>query len=140
MNKIDEKCIFCKLANGEIPTKSIFEDDYLKAIMDISPANKGHIIIIPKTHAANIFELENSFVEKAFVLAKNIAVAVKEVTSCDGVNILQNNGVAAGQTVFHFHVHVVPRFEKDDITIAWKQQSYAEGEADEIAKKLSSLL
>lgn len=136
----DENCIFCKLANGDIPTATVYEDEYLSAIMDAAPANKGHIIILPKSHAANIYELEDEYVSRAFVLAKKLAVALKKLTGCDGVNILQNNGEAAGQTVFHFHVHVIPRFKNDDCTIVWKPTSYEDGEASEVAKKIAELL
>ena len=136
----DENCIFCKLANGDIPTATVYEDEYLRAIMDAAPANKGHIIILPKSHAANIYELEDEYVSRAFVLAKKLAVTLKKLTGCDGVNILQNNGEAAGQTVFHFHVHVIPRFKDDDCTIVWKPTSYEDGEASEVAKKIAELL
>lgn len=136
----DENCIFCKLANGDIPTATVYEDEYLRAIMDAAPANKGHIIILPKSHAANIYELEDEYVSRAFVLAKKLAVALKKLTGCDGVNILQNNGEAAGQTVFHFHVHVIPRFKNDDCTLVWKPDSYKDGEAAEMAKKIAELL
>lgn len=136
----DENCIFCKLANGDIPTHTVYEDDYLRAIMDASPANKGHVIILPKSHAANIFELEETYVEKAFVLAKKIAIALKNLLKCDGINILQNNGEAAGQTVFHFHVHVIPRYNKDSCKITWPRGSYEEGEAAEFAKNIGGLI
>lgn len=136
----DENCIFCKLANGDIPTATVYEDEYLRAIMDAAPANKGHIIILPKSHAADIYELNDEYVSRAFVLAKKLAVALKKLTGCDGVNILQNNGGAAGQTVFHFHVHVIPRFKDDDCTIVWKPTSYEDGEASEVAKKIAELL
>ena len=136
----DENCIFCKLANGDIPTATVYEDEYLRAIMDAAPANKGHIIILPKSHAANIYEIEDEYVSRAFVLAKKLAVVLKKLTGCDGVNILQNNGEAAGQTVFHFHVHVIPRFKDDDCTIVWKPTSYEDGEASEVAKKIAELL
>lgn len=136
----DENCIFCKLANGDIPTHTVYEDDYLRAIMDASPANKGHVIILPKSHAANIFELEETYVEKAFVLAKKIAIALKNLLKCDGINILQNNGEAAGQTVFHFHVHVIPRYNKDSCKITWAQGSYEEDEAAEFAKNIGELI
>ena len=136
----DENCIFCKLANGDIPTATVYEDEYLRAIMDAAPANKGHIIILPKSHAADIYELNDEYVSRAFVLAKKLAVALKKLTGCDGVNILQNNGGAAGQTVFHFHVHVIPRFKNDDCTIVWKPTSYEDGEASEVAKKIAELL
>lgn len=136
----DENCIFCKLANGDIPTNTVYEDDYLRAIMDASPANKGHVIILPKAHAANIFEFEEAYIKKAFVLAKKIAIALKKLLNCDGVNILQNNGEAAGQTVFHFHVHVIPRYSKDSCKVTWTQGSYEEGEAAEFAKNISELI
>ena len=131
----DENCIFCKLANGDIPTATVYEDEYLRAIMDAAPANKGH-----KSHASGIYELEDEYVSRTFVLAKKLAVALKKLTGCDGVNILQNNGEAAGQTVFHFHVHVIPRFKNDDCTIVWKPTSYEDGEASEVAKKIAELL
>ena len=136
----DENCIFCKLAGGDIPTATVYEDEYLRAIMDAAPANKGHIIILPKSHAASIYELEEEYVSRAFVLAKKLALALKKLTNCDGVNILQNNEEAAGQTVFHFHVHVIPRFKNDNCTLVWKPDSYEDGEANEIAKKIGELL
>ena len=136
----DENCIFCKLANGDIPTNSVYEDEYLRAIMDASPANKGHIIILPKSHASNIFELEDKYVEKAFVLAKKIAVALKKHSNCDGVNILQNNEEAAGQTVFHCHVHVIPRYKQDTCKLAWIPGKYDEGEAAKLAGEISALI
>ena len=136
----DDNCIFCKLANGDIPTNTVYEDEYLRAIMDASPANKGHIIILPKSHAANIYELENEYIEKSFVLAKKLAAALKKLLNCDGVNILQNNGEAAGQTVFHFHVHVIPRYLNDKCNINWEHESYADGEASELASKISALI
>lgn len=140
MNHFDENCIFCKLANGSIPTLTVYEDNVLRAIMDIAPANKGHIIILPKIHASNIFLLDDEFVAKAFILAKKLASAIQEATGCDGVNILQNNGSAAGQTVFHFHVHVIPRFKTDDCNLSWLPIEYKNGEAEDLAKKISAYL
>ena len=99
MNKhIDDNCIFCKLANGQIPTNSIYEDDDFKVILDASPAAKGHAIILPKTHAANLFELPEEYGEKIFAIAKKCGKAIKETYDYDGLNVLQNNGEAAGQT------------------------------------------
>lgn len=129
-----EDCIFCKLANGVFSTNMVYEDDDFRAIMDASPAAKGHVIILPKEHAANVLELPDNLVSKGFVVAKKIAKAVKEVTGCDGVNILQNNGEAAGQTVFHFHIHVIPRFNDDNISITWKQNQFD----DETQKKIAA--
>lgn len=137
---IDNDCIFCKLANGDIPTSTVYEDEFVRAIMDVAPANKGHVIILPKSHARNIFELDDEYVQKAFLLAKKIATALKELLSCDGVNILQNNGEAAGQTVFHFHIHIIPRFKGDYCTLTWKPGSYKDGESTVLAENIRKLL
>ena len=114
-------CIFCKIAQGEIPSKTLFENEDFRVIFDISPASKGHVIILPKVHAANIYELPEELVGKAFILAKKVATVLKEVLQCDGINIVQNNGEAAGQTVFHLHVHVIPRYKDDSVKITWVQ-------------------
>ena len=100
-------CIFCKIANGEIPSATVYEDKDFRVIMDISPASEGHMIILPKEHAANVFELSDEIASKIYVLAKKLAKALKEELDCDGINILQNNGEAAGQTVFHLHMHII---------------------------------
>lgn len=132
-----DDCIFCKIANGDIPSATVYEDDLFRAIMDIAPANKGHVIILPKNHAANIYEMTEEETAKAFVVAKKIAGAVKTATGCDGVNVLQNNGEASGQTVFHFHIHVIPRFNNDTVSVTWKQGAYADGEAAKLAEKIA---
>lgn len=135
---MNDNCIFCKIANGIIPSATVYEDDDFRAILDIAPAHKGHTIILPKTHAANLFEIDDATAAKLLPVAKKVAAAVKKVTGCDGINILQNNGEAAGQTVFHLHVHVVPRFEGDGILPVWPQGSYADGEAAELASKIKA--
>lgn len=135
---MNDNCIFCKIANGIIPSATVYEDDDFRAILDIAPAHKGHTIILPKTHAANLFETDDATAAKLLPVAKKVAAAVKKVTGCDGINILQNNGEAAGQTVFHLHVHVVPRFEGDGILPVWPQGSYADGEAAELASKIKA--
>ena len=134
----DEKCIFCKLANGDIPTNSIYEDDNFKVILDADPATKGHALILPKDHFANLFEIDDAVAAKALPLAKsNYHVLISSV--CAGVNIVQNNGEAAGQTVNHFHIHVIPRYEDDpDKKICgWSHQSFTEAETAAVVKKLS---
>jgi histidine triad (HIT) family protein len=118
---MSENCIFCKIIEGDIPSTTLYEDEEFKVIFDISPASKGHVIILPRYHAANIFELPEEITAKAFVLAKKIATVLKKVLGCDGINILQNNGEAAGQTVFHLHIHVIPRFKDDNMGLTWKQ-------------------
>ena len=109
----DDNCIFCKIANGEIPSATLYEDEDFRVILDLGPATKGHALILPKNHFANLFEIPEDMDAKAFILAKKIAKKMKDVFGCDGVNIVQNNGVAAGQTVFHFHIHLIPRYEGD---------------------------
>lgn len=134
----DENCIFCKIIAGEIPSTAVYEDDDFRAILDVNPAARGHVIILPKKHAANIFELEDEEAAKIFPVAKKIATALKKTYQCDGVNVLQNNGEAAGQTVFHLHVHVIPRYYDDDVNIMWKpgETPDLEAVAEEIKKNL----
>ena len=109
----DDNCIFCKLANGDIPTNTIYEDADFRVILDASPAAKGHALILPKQHYANMFEIDDEVLAKAAKLAKKVITHEKEVLGCDGYNVLQNNGEAAGQTVFHFHMHLIPRYKED---------------------------
>ena len=133
----DNNCIFCKLANGDIPTNSIYEDEDFNVILDASPATKGHALILPKNHFANLLEAEDDVLAKALPLAKKIANNMKAKLGCDGVNIIQNNGEAAGQTVHHLHVHVIPRFAGDGAIKEWEHQSFSDAETAEVVKKLS---
>lgn len=131
-----ENCIFCKIVAGEIGSNTVYEDDNFKAIMDIAPSAMGHVIIVSKNHAEDIFEMSEEDLSKALVVARKVARAVKDATGCDGVNILQNNGVAAGQTVFHYHIHVVPRFDNDEIRIKWDHLSPQMDEISVMAEKI----
>ena len=137
---IKDDCIFCKLANGVFPTNKVYEDEDFTVILDASPANKGHSLILPKQHADNIYELSDETAAKVLPLAKKIAAAMIQATGCDGINIIQNNGTAAGQTVFHFHTHIIPRFDNDGVGVGWRQLTPDNEEqaklADEIAQKL----
>lgn len=135
---VDNDCIFCKIIAGDIPSKTVYEDSNYKAILDVSPASEGHVIILPKNHAANIFELSDEDARRIMPVAKKIAAAQVKVFGCDGVNILQNNGEAAGQTVFHLHVHVIPRYKNDTVNIKWKQNP--DMELDMIYDKLRNEL
>lgn len=135
----DENCIFCKIIAGEIPSTTVYEDDDFRGILDVNPAARGHVIILPKNHAANIFELPDEDASKVMVVAKKIATAIKKAYKCDGVNILQNNGEAAGQTVFHLHVHVIPRYENDTVNVGWKQGDMPE-DLDMIAQEIKEYL
>lgn len=133
----DSQCIFCKLANGDIPTNTIYEDADFRVILDASPATRGHALILPKEHYANLFELPEELAGKAIILAKKMAAVMKERFDCDGVNIVQNNGEAAGQTVFHFHMHIIPRYADDGQVIGWKPTSPSEEELTEIKNALT---
>ena len=116
----DDNCIFCKLANGDIPTATLYEDEDFRVILDASPAAKGHALIIPKEHYANLYELDDELASKVLVLAKKMITKLTDILGCDGYNIVQNNGEAAGQTVFHFHMHLIPRHKDDGVVLGWK--------------------
>ena len=134
----DDNCIFCKLANGEIPTSTIYEDDDFRVILDASPATKGHALIIPKEHYANIYEIDEEVAGRAFKLAKKMVTKLTAVLGCDGYNIVQNNGEVAGQTVFHFHMHLIPRYKNDDAGFGWKSGELTDADRDEILAKLAA--
>ena len=132
-----DDCIFCKLANGEIPTNAIYEDEDFKVILDAAPATKGHVLILPKEHYPDLFALDEAVAEKLFPLAKKIAARMKDVLGCDGLNVLQNNGEVAGQTVFHFHTHLVPRYADAKPILTWTHESFTEEETARIRESLA---
>ena len=116
----DTNCIFCKIANGDIPSNTVYEDEDFRVILDLNPASKGHALILPKEHAANLFELSEETAKKAIVLAKRIGAAMMETLGCTGLNLVQNNGASAGQTVLHFHLHLIPRYDGDSAMVQWE--------------------
>lgn len=132
----DENCIFCKLANGDIPTATLYEDEDFRVILDASPASKGHALIIPKEHYADIYELSDELASKVLVLAKKMITKLTDILGCDGYNIVQNNKEAAGQTVFHFHLHMIPRYKDDGVGIGWKMGELTEEEKEELLSKI----
>ena len=127
-----DDCIFCKIANGQIPSATLYEDEEFRVILDLGPASKGHALILPKKHAANLFELPDDTAGKAMIVAKKIAAALKEGLKADGLNIVQNNGEAAGQTVFHFHMHLIPRYKGDTVNVKWTPGELTEQDKEEI--------
>ena len=131
-----QDCIFCRIISGEIPSTTIYENSKFKVIMDIAPANKGHVLILPKEHYDNIYDIDTATAGELFELAAMTARALKSVLGCDGMNILQNNGTVAGQTVFHFHMHIIPRFEDDTVNIGWKELSYEDGEMEQLREAI----
>ena len=133
----EKDCIFCKIAGGNIPSSTVYEDEQFRVILDLSPATKGHALILPKQHYANIFEIDEHVLKDLIVLAKKVATAMKETLNCDGVNIVQNNGEQAGQTVFHFHMHLIPRYKGDQVGITWKPGTLTDEMKNEILEKMN---
>lgn len=134
-----DDCIFCKLANGDIPTRSIYEDEEFNVILDVAPATKGHALILPKNHAANLYELLDETAAKTLVLAKKLITSMTEKLNCQGFNVVQNNGETAGQTVLHFHMHLIPRYEGDGQNMLWEPQTFSDETLDEIRDTLKGL-
>ena len=132
-----DDCIFCKLANGDIPTNSIYEDDKFNVILDNGPATKGHALILPKDHADNLFELPEETAADAMKLARKLGKHIMDILGADGLNIVQNNGPVAGQTVMHFHLHIIPRYEGDGQKILWAPTSPSAEELTQVKEQLS---
>jgi histidine triad (HIT) family protein len=126
---MSDDCIFCKIVAGELPASKIHEDERTIAFMDISPATRGHLLVIPKAHARDVLEVEAEDLEACARSAQALARRIKERLGADGVNILNSCGSAAWQTVFHFHVHVIPRYDDDPLQLPWVPQP---GDQDEI--------
>lgn len=135
-----DNCIFCKIVAGDIPSSVLYEDEDFKVIMDISPASYGHAIIVTKRHFANLFELEDDVAKKVLIVAKKLAIVLKDELGCEGINFLQNNGEAAGQSVFHIHFHLIPRYAGDNVKMTWTPGKYEDGEALELANRIASLI
>ncbi len=133
-------CIFCDIAQGKMASTTIFETGEFRVILDKFPATKGHVLILPKEHIENIFELDVEQSGRIFALATAVAKAMKDALDLEGLNVLQNNGAVAGQTVQHFHIHLIPRYKEDHVNITWSTSELddvaleAIGEA--IAKKI----
>ena len=123
-------CIFCKIAGGEIPAATLYEDEDFRVILDLGPASRGHALILPKQHYANLYEMPDELLGKA----------MKKALKCDGLNLVQNNGTAAGQTVFHFHMHLIPRYDNDKVGLGWKPGTLTDQDRDEIVRLVSSQL
>ncbi len=132
----DENCIFCKIANGEIPSRTLYEDESFRVILDLGPATKGHALILPKEHYSDLLALPQELAADAMKLAKRMAKVQKDTLKADGLNLVQNNGTAAGQTVGHFHIHLIPRYEGDGQTIGWKSGNPSDEELDAVRKTI----
>ena len=122
----DENCIFCKLANGDIPTATLYEDDDFRVILDASPASKGHALILPKEHYANLYELDDEVAAKVLVLAKKMITKLTDILGCDGYNIVQN------------HLHMIPRWKEDGVGIEWKMGELTDADKEELVAAMHS--
>jgi histidine triad (HIT) family protein len=125
----EEDCIFCKIVAGEIPARIIDEDERTIAFMDIAPATRGHALVIPRAHSRDLLEVEPEDLQATAIAAQRLAARLKERLGADGVNLLNACGTAAWQTVFHFHIHVIPRYNRDPLRLPWVP---SEGDPDEI--------
>lgn len=135
-----DDCIFCEIAKGRIPSATIYEDNHFRVFLDVNPASKGHCLIIPKEHFDNIYDLDAETAGKLFSLATCIARAMKDALKCDGMNLVQNNGEIAGQTVGHFHLHLIPRYEGDNVAIGWEPHESDEKELEELRKAIRAAI
>lgn len=130
MSAADPDCLFCKIAADEIPATIVAEDERTIAFMDINPATRGHTLVIPRAHVQDVREIETEDLQAVAAMAQRIAALALEKLGADGVNLLNSNGPAAWQTVFHFHMHVIPRYSGDPLRLPWKP---APGDMDDIA-------
>ena len=131
-----DDCIFCKIANGDIPANALYEDEVVKVIFDLGPASKGHVLILPKNHFDNAYSLDDETAAHVFQVAVKIANGMKQALNCDGLNIVQNNGEVAGQTVMHFHMHLIPRYKDDTVNITWTPGKTSDKEIEELKAKI----
>lgn len=135
-----ENCIFCKIIAGDIPSTTVYEDEDAKVICDISPAAPGHLLVLPKEHASDLTALSDEALARVSLIVKKMVIAVKKGLGADGVNVVQNNGEAAGQTVKHVHIHIIPRFEKDGVHVLWDPTDPGADVIKAAAEKISAAL
>ncbi len=133
-------CIFCQIVSKEIDSATIYENDEFKVILDKFPSSLGHVLVITKKHIENIFELPSDLGSRMFELVVKLAPLVKQQLNCEGINILQNNDKVAGQSVNHFHIHIIPRYKNDNITINWKTQAPKIEDIEKIKNDLKELI
>jgi histidine triad (HIT) family protein len=132
----EDDCLFCKIVAGEIPAQRVDEDEHTIAFMDINPWTRGHALVIPREHARNLYDIPDDSLSHTVVAAKRLALRMKERLRCDGINLINSTEPAAWQTVFHFHVHVIPRYEDDPLQLPTRPQK---GDPDEIAEVAEEL-
>ena len=135
-----DDCIFCKIAAGEIPSATVYEDENFRAILDLGPAAKGYTLVIPKDHSENLLDVSPETAKKALSVISKTANAIKDAMGCDGINVVQNNGEAAGQTVMHLHFHIIPRYNNDNVNIGWQPMKQSTDELAATAELIKAKL
>lgn len=135
-----DNCIFCRIAAGEIPSTKVYEDETFLVIMDLGPASKGHALIIPKNHSDNVMDLDEATAAKVLPLAAKIGRAMMEGLGCTGFNLVQNNGASAGQTVVHFHLHVIPRYDNGADIASWTPGEPSQEELQNVCDAIRAVL
>lgn len=133
-------CIFCKIVGGEIPCFKVYEDQHTLAFMDINPVNPGHCLVVPKTHYPNLFETDDQDLGRTMATVRKVARAVQKALNPYGMNLLQANGPGAAQSVFHLHIHIIPRERDDDLRMNWGLKSGNKEEIAAIAEKIKEAL
>jgi len=131
-----DPCVFCGIIAGEVPGQVVDSDEHTVAFMDINPATRGHALVVPREHVADLMEVSDEQLEETMVAARRLARRIDEVLEPDGFNILNSYGTAAWQTVFHFHIHVIPRYQDDPLKLPWVPGPGDEDEVASIAAKL----
>jgi|SRR3989344_6385024 len=134
-----DNCIFCKIVRGEIPSAQVLDADKVLALLDISPVNKGHVLVVPKEHFETMLDVPDNLLKDMILAAKKVGKGMRKGLKADGFNLSMNNFAAAGQVVFHAHLHVIPRFENDGLK-HWPQKHYDEGEMDSYREKIATFL
>lgn len=136
-----DDCLFCKIIDGEIPSAKVYEDEHVYAFMDISQVTKGHTLIIPKIHTKNIYEMDEDVASHLFARVPKVANAIKDAFNPAGINLLNNNEAPAGQTVFHYHIHLIPRYDVNDgFGLNWKtnQDLYSSDDLQHLAEQINA--
>jgi histidine triad (HIT) family protein len=133
---VADDCIFCKIVAGELPAQIVDEDDHTVAFMDINPWTRGHALVIPRNHSRNLFDIEEGDLAHVAAAAKRLAARMRDRLGCDGVNLLNSSEPAAWQTVFHFHAHVIPRYQNDPLRLPGAPQQVSEDELQAVADVL----
>ena len=129
-------CIFCSIVKGDIPSYKVYEDDKFLAFLDISQAEIGHTLVVPKKHFDNFLEMDDESAKELIVIVKDLANKIKKATGASGINILNNNGTTAGQSVNHVHFHIIPRYENDDLVLKFTEHSLSSEDFVALANKI----